>query len=111
MLTALLMSCKTVEPLYYHGNYNSAVYSYFKAEEISLEEQISMMQEIIRGAESNAKAIAPGVHAHLGMLYFEAGNASEGITHFEIEKKLYPESTHYIDFLMTAARGGNNEAE
>ena len=53
---------------------------------------------------NQGKAIAPGIHAHLAMLYFESGNGSEGIQHFELEKQLYPESTHYIDFLISAER-------
>ena len=68
------------------------------------------MNEILAKASEDGKMVAPGIHAHLGMLYFEAGNASDGIKHFEIEKQLYPESTQYIDFLMASAVGDTNEA-
>lgn len=109
-LATLLVGCKTVEPLFYHGNHNENVYNYFKADEVTLEEQIQSMNELLASANEAGKMVAPGIHAHLAMLYFEVGNSSDGIKHFEAEKQLYPESTQYIDFLMTAAMGGNNEA-
>lgn len=107
-LLAMLAGCKTIEPMYYHGEYNSAVYSYFKAEEVSIEEQILMMLSILQNAEAQGKPVAPGAHAHLGMLYFESGNSVDGLRHFEMEKTLFPESTQYIDFLIASAQGGNN---
>ena len=110
-LLVILTGCKTVEPIYYHGNYHDVVYSYFNADEITLENQITDINTTILNAESKGKPIAPGIHAHLGMLYFETGNTSEGVKHFEIEKQLYPESIHYVDFLMTSVQGNDNESE
>ena len=107
----MLAGCKTIEPIYYHGEYNNAVYNFFKAEEVSIEEQISMMLALLQNAEASGRPVAPGAHAHLGMLYFETGNAADGLMHFEMEKTLYPESAHYIDFLITSAQGGNNASE
>ncbi|AXT40785.1 DUF4810 domain-containing protein [Alteromonas sp. BL110] len=100
-----IVGCKTTEPLYYYGEYNTAVYSYLKGEETTLEEQILVLEETVQLAAANGKSIAPGVHAHLGMLYFESGNAQQGEAHFETEKQLFPESTQYIDFLLTSAKG------
>ena len=97
--------CKTTtEPLYYYGQYNNAVYSYFKAEDVTVEQQITTLEEVIQTASAKNKAIAPGIHAHLGMLYFETGNSSLGIKHFEQEKALFPESEQYIDFLLKSAK-------
>ncbi|MCG9760116.1 MULTISPECIES: DUF4810 domain-containing protein [Pseudoalteromonas] len=103
LASLVLAGCKTTEPLYYHGEYSKAVYSYFKAEDVTLEEQISILQEIIQTAEAKSKTVAPGVHAHLGMLYFETGNAQLGKQHFETEMVLFPESEHYISFLLKSA--------
>ncbi|MEJ6474476.1 DUF4810 domain-containing protein [Pseudoalteromonas piscicida] len=99
----VLAGCKTTKPLYYHGEYSKAVYSYFKAEDVTLEEQIGVLQEVIQTAEAKNKAVAPGVHAHLGMLYFETGNTQLGKQHFETEMALFPESEHYITFLLKSA--------
>lgn len=101
VLVALTVTgCKTTEPLYYHGQYNKAVYSYFKAEDVTLEEQIQILQQLIQTAAAHSKPVAPGVHAHLGMLYFETGNPDLGRQHLEQEKSLFPESVHFIDFLL-----------
>ena len=40
------------------------------------------------------------------MLYFETGNATLGKQHFETEMALFPESKHYLTFLLKSA-GGN----
>lgn len=101
----LLSGCKTTEPLYYHGQYNNAVYSYFKAEDNSVLEQIQIIEELIQKAAAKGKNVAPGVHAHLGMLFFEVGNEAQGIEHFNKEKELFPESNQYIDFLLKSAKG------
>ena len=100
-----LVGCKTTEPLYYYGAYNSAVYSYFKGEDATLVEQIAVLEEAIELAAAKNKNIAPGIHAHLGMLYFETGNSAKGKQHFETEKQLFPESQQYINFLLNSAKG------
>jgi len=98
--TILMLGCKTTEPMYYYGNYSEAVYSYFKADETPVSQQISILEEVIAQAQGKGRLVAPGVHAHLGMLYFERGNNDQGINHFEHEKTLFPESAAYIDFLI-----------
>lgn len=105
LLALSVSACKTTEPLYYHGSYNKAVYSYFKAEDTTLEEQIAILEQTIQAAESSGKQIAPGIHAHLGLLYFDTGNANLGQQHFEQEKALFPESVKYLDFLLKARQG------
>jgi hypothetical protein len=103
--TAVLTGCKTTEPLYYYGDYQQTVYSYFKGNETTASEQIGLLENVIESAATKGKAIAPGVHAHLGMLYFESGNSNQGTNHFEQEKALFPESTAYIDFLIKNGKG------
>nr|WP_241737582.1 DUF4810 domain-containing protein [Neptunicella marina] len=105
-----MCACKTTEPLYYYGEYNQAVYSYFKSDELSQQEQIAALNQVIQKAASKGKAVPPGVHAQLGMLYFENGNQTLGEQHFMEEKQRFPESAQYIDFLLNAAKkGGQNE--
>ncbi|MDN4504019.1 DUF4810 domain-containing protein [Alteromonadaceae bacterium BrNp21-10] len=99
-----VFGCKSTEPLYYYGGFNTAVYSYFKADEVSAEQQITILQEVIQKAAAHSKPVAPGVHAHLGMLYFETGNTELGRQHFDQEKLLFPESKQYIDFLLKSSK-------
>ncbi len=105
LATAVLSGCKTTEPLYYYGDYQQTVYTHFKGDESSAAEQMGILEEVIQTAAANGKAIAPGVHAHLGMLYFETGNPGQGTAHFEQEKALFPESTAYLDFLIKSGKG------
>lgn len=101
-----LTGCKTAkEPIYYYGEYNTALYAYFKADQVTIEEQISMLEQVVTDAANQSKTVAPGLHAHLGMLYFETGDTVLGTTHFETEKSLFPESIQYIDFLLLSAKG------
>ena len=105
--TIMMSGCKTTEPMYHYGNYSEAVYSYFKADETPVSQQIIILEDVIAQARGKGKPVAPGVHAHLGMLYFESGNNNQGINHFEQEKALFPESAAYIDFLINQSSGVN----
>jgi len=49
--------------------------------------------------------VAPGIHAHLGLLYFNAGSSAEGEQQFAQEKALFPESAQYLDFLLKSKKG------
>ena len=60
-------------------------------------------------AQSKGLALAPGFHAHLGMLYFESGNNSSGVEQFEIEKSLFPESSKYLDYLLAQLQGSDTK--
>lgn len=101
----LLSACKSTDTLYYHGEYNKLVYAYFKGDSAAPQDQIAALQNIIQTAESKGKPVAPGVHAHLGLLYFETGNPDQGQQHFEHEKLLFPESAQYLDFLLSSRKG------
>lgn len=101
----LLSACKTTETIYYHGEYNKLVYSYLKADDLAPQDQIAALQKIIQNAEMKGKPVAPGIHAHLGLLYFDIGNVTQGEQYFETEKLLFPESAKYLDFLLSSRKG------
>jgi len=104
----LLTGCVTApQTIYYNGGYSSAVYQYLKNDEMSIEEQIGILETIIEQAANEGKPVLPGVHAHLGLLYFDSGNPGLGTNHFETEKQLFPESVSYIDFLLKNNQQGS----
>jgi hypothetical protein len=103
--TLFLFGCKTTDPIYYYGEYPKAVYSYFNVNDVSVSQQITILEGVVEQAGGNNKPVPPGLHAHLGMLYFEAGNTAQGLTNFEQEKALFPESVAYIDFLINNMAG------
>lgn len=105
MAILTVAGCKSTQPMYYHGNYPTAVYHFFKNDEITIDEQIHALEVLLEQAANSGRPVAPGIHAHLGMLYFEQGDALNGALQFESEKRLFPESSTYIDFLLANARG------
>lgn len=100
-----LSACQSTKPTYYYGEYQEALYNYFKSDGIAISEQISVMQNVIARAPNKGLLVAPGAHAHLGLLYFESGNPAQGMNHFDQEKMLFPESTTYINFLIKNLTG------
>lgn len=94
--------------LYYWGDYSSLQFQSFD-ETSSLEEQIQAMENYFNKAHAQQARIAPGAYAHLGMLYAKNGNLAEAKKQFEIEKKQFPESGHYMDFLKANMNKGSSK--
>ena len=87
--------------MYYWGTYEDGIYStYLKPGNISVPEEIQSLELQIEKASANGKSVPPGLHAHLGYLYATEGNQDAAVSHFEIEKIKFPESTVFIDGLI-----------
>lgn len=98
--SALLAGCVSrPQSLYYWGDYQSQVYGHFKGEK-SPEEQILALEKVREEALSNGKALPPGFQAHLAMLYGQTGRSERLVEQLEAEKKQYPESSTFMDFLL-----------
>lgn len=100
ILPIFLSACAANKNIYEWGSYQTQVYNHFEHSTPS-EEQIEKLESDLSKAQGSTKAIAPGFHAHLGLLYHLVGNAAKGSSHFEQEKSLYPESSNFINFLLT----------
>lgn len=89
-------------PLYHWGHYEPLVYEMYahpgKAEPA---EQIDELTEDIAVAQARNRLVPPGVHAHLGYMYLQQGNAMAAREQFEIEKRLFPESSVFMDRLLS----------
>ncbi len=96
----VLSGCTATPTIYQWGDYQSTVYQHFKKSDKSPEEQIAALEKIITTAQAKDKLVAPGVHAHLGMLYAQTGKMSEATAQFELEKQLFPESESFMVFLI-----------
>jgi hypothetical protein len=97
----LLAACSAPAPLYNWGSYQSQVYALYKDPgKISFEEQIIALEKDYQEARSLNRAVPPGYHAHLGYLYFQVGKLDAAAREFETEKRLFPESTTYINMLL-----------
>jgi hypothetical protein len=100
-LAALILSgcANRPQPLYFWDGYQQQVYQRFENTS-SAEQQIAALEESLQKARASDRALPPGFHAHLGMLYAEIGKTDQVRQQFETEKTLFPESAQYMDFLM-----------
>lgn len=100
-LLVALTGCANRKQLYSWNDYQSHVYAYLKNDgKSSAEEQILEMEEGIQEAAAEGRKVPPGYHAHLGLLYLNAGKTDQALAAWQQEKALFPESTKYIDFLI-----------
>lgn len=99
VLAAVLFSgcAQTNSNIYHWGEYENIIYkSYAKPGELSIQEQIQLLNtDIIKAQEANKK-IPPGFYAHLGYLYLADGDYRAAMTSLENEQSLYPESAPFL---------------
>jgi hypothetical protein len=102
LVGAVLASGCGPGPVYHWGHYEPLVYEMYahpgKAEPA---QQIDELTEDIATAQSKNRPVPPGVHAHLGYMHLQQGNAMAAREQFEIEKRLFPESTVFMDRLLS----------
>ncbi|MCA1324667.1 DUF4810 domain-containing protein [Herbaspirillum sp. alder98] len=91
---------KRVPALYGWDNYQQQVYTYLKDEGASPVEQISTLEKGLQSMQARGANAPPGYHAHLGMLYASVGQEDQMMRELEAEKRLFPESQPYMDFLL-----------
>ncbi|MCK9796210.1 DUF4810 domain-containing protein [Pseudomonas sp. MAFF 302030] len=102
---ALLAGCSGPKTLYQWEDYQPQVYEYFKGEEAK-EAQVEALERDLQKIKSTGKAVPPGYHAHLGMLYSSLGKDDQMVQQFNTEKALFPESAPYMNFLLKNAKTG-----
>ena len=103
---------------YWDGSYSSSLYSYLN-EEGDTNEQISRLENLVQISIQKGYKIAPGVYAHLGLLYLNNGNLGAANANFDKEVENFPESREYINFIkgsknltpkkVEQKEGANNE--
>lgn len=101
-LLLLLAGCSTKadKSLYNWDNYQTTVYQYYQGDKVGPEEQIASLKESIEKSRATNKAVPPGLHAQLGLLYANTGHTDLALQEFNTEKSLFPESATYMDFLL-----------
>jgi hypothetical protein len=102
----LLAGCAGPKTLYQWEGYEPQVYEYFKGEEPK-EAQAEALERDLQKIRSTGKAVPPGYHAHLGLLYLSMGKDDQMVQQFRTEKTLFPESGTYMDFLLKNAKTGD----
>jgi hypothetical protein len=98
---SLMTGCATSEPLYFWGNYEDLIYQmYLEPGSADSATQVAKLKEDINKASNVGKPVPPGLHTHLGYMYFLQSDTHAAVLEFETEKKLFPESAKFIDGLM-----------
>ncbi|PKA68839.1 hypothetical protein ATI02_1640 [Pseudomonas baetica] len=103
--SALLAGCSSPQTLYQWEGYQPQVYEYFKSE-TPTEAQAEALEADLQKIRASGKAVPPGYHAHLGLLYLSMGKDDQMVQQLRTEKTLFPESGIYMDFLLKNAKSG-----
>lgn len=102
----VLTGCQTT--LYDWGSYQQSVWKTYappSGDGADVGKQIDKLAKEIHETEAKAKPgkpprVPPGKYAHLGYLYAMQGDKIQSRQCMEAEKKLYPESTRFVDGLI-----------
>jgi len=96
-----LSACAQQKTLYDWGSYEQLVYEmYAKPGKADPGTQIAKLTEDVARINAEGRHVAPGVHAHLGYLYYTQGQSALAQEEFLIEKQLFPESAVFIDGML-----------
>ena len=94
-------ACTQQQPLYRWGVYEGLVYDmYVKPGKADPGTQIAKLSEDVARTKAEGRQVPPGVHAHLGYLYYTQGQTALAREEFTIEKQLVPESAVFIDGML-----------
>jgi len=97
----LLASCESTGTIYHWGTYETSVrHVLLEPDRTDVSQEIRALSSEVERDRIEGRRAAPGVHAHLGYLYFITGNPDSAKTEFETEKSLYPESAVFIDGVL-----------
>lgn len=88
------------KPMYYWSDYQGKMYSYLKDGGGDAEKSIAEMEKLAEESKAQNLPLAPGFNAHLGLLNLKAGHDEKFRFYLEEEKRLFPESSNYISFLL-----------
>jgi hypothetical protein len=110
LIIFIIQGCTTNnQALYEWGSYEDLIYkSYAKSGTLPPEEQVIKLDAEYQIARSKNKALPPGFHAQLGILYFQLGNIDQANKSFITEKNLFPESKQFMDRLIAKIQKGRS---
>lgn len=107
-ISVLIQGCATQANLYYWGDYEHIIYDiYLNPGEADAQTQIYKLNQTIEVATNKGMKIPPGLFAHLGMVHAQIGNAALAKEALLQEKALYPESSTFVDGILTRSKLNN----
>lgn len=100
-LFVILFSSCASKTLYDWGDYSKTSYNYYKQQTKESEEAlISTYLYMINGINKKTPKVPPGTYCEYGYFLIQKGYREKGIECFKREKKIYPESTVFMDYLI-----------
>lgn len=101
MAVVLASGCAQQPLIYRWGVYEELVYEmYAKPGKADPGTQVARLAEDIARTQAEGKRVPPGVHAHLGYMYYLQGNSDAAYAEFVAERELFPESTTFVDGIL-----------
>ena len=101
MALLMILSGCAGKTIYQWGEYEDLLYNrYMKPGDVPINQEIEQLTEQLDKTEAQGELVPPGLHAHLGYLYFITGNSGNALNHLRYEKQKFPESAHFIDGLI-----------
>jgi hypothetical protein len=101
LCAATLGGCahQSAPPLYQWQGYQRNVHQYLQGGQTPPQEQLQTMQNDLKQIQASGGKVPPGYYAHLGLLHGEQGDMAQMNQHLELEKKTFPESEGFMNFL------------
>lgn len=109
VLPIFITGCVTQpKPMYEYGTYSESFYALKKdaGAEAEVEWKVAL-EEIISKSNTQLLRVPPGVYANLGYIHLKANDTQKAISYFEEEKKIYPESSKFMDNLISKSKAGD----
>lgn len=97
-----LTACATTQEKYAWGDYDPALYHYYKSP-AKVGELTVALQATIDAADAHNQPVAPGLRAEYGYLLLQQGKIPEAVTQFQVEKTQWPESKVFMDHMIKVA--------
>ncbi len=94
-------------PLYIWNGYTSSSLNYGEhiGDSKIRKSYMNQLQTIITDSNTKHKRVAPGIYAEYGQILYNTGKKELARKYFLLEEKTYPESTKFIDTVMTKLYG------
>jgi hypothetical protein len=102
---ALTAGCATTHEKYDWGDYDPALYAYYKSP-AKVDELSATLAAAITAADSHNVPVAPGLRAEYGYLLLQQGKTKEAIAAFQGEERQWPESKVFMDHFIQVASSG-----
>jgi hypothetical protein len=100
-IVVAVTGCAKPQPIYRWGIYETLIYeSYTTADGSIPGTHSARLSEDIARTQAEGRRVPPGVHAHLGFLYYSQGEIDAARAQFISEKELFPESSTFMDGIL-----------